>query len=243
MNLLVTEHAALMSSREIAELVEKDTSHIHRDIREMLAQLGDDPDLDHVKEEKDSRGYTYQYLLPRSLTLTLVSGYSVKLRKRIIDRLDQLEMERAGAHPVPAAMLPATQARVTLEEHMAVAALFEVPKHIAQVEAVKLTRSATGVDFSTYLLHAPAQSNIREDEVMLEPTELGERFGLSPKQMNVKLAELGLQVKFDKDWQPTARGNTLCAIHQWSRGAKSGYNLKWNYSKVSELMEEMEHLA
>ena len=80
-----------MSSREIAELTEKQHAHVIRDIRSMIEALGDDPDLDHLKKHEDSRGYTSEIDLPKGLTLTLIAGYSIKLRKRIIDRWQELE--------------------------------------------------------------------------------------------------------------------------------------------------------
>ena len=80
-----------MSSNEIATLCEKEHKNVIRDIRAMLAELGDGSDLSHVQETKDSRGYTAEISLPKDLTLTLVSGYNVKLRKRIIDRWLALE--------------------------------------------------------------------------------------------------------------------------------------------------------
>lgn len=93
MQLATMAATATMSSREIAELTGKELSHIHRDIRAMLDELGavDDPELDHVREDKDARGYTACFHLTKSLSMTLVSGYSIKLRKAIIDRWQELE--------------------------------------------------------------------------------------------------------------------------------------------------------
>lgn len=91
-----------MSSREIAELTGKDIAHVHRDIRVMLEQLEDDPELDQVREDKDARGYTTCFHLTQSLSMTLVSGYSVKLRKAIIDRWQELESVAAKPqHVIP----------------------------------------------------------------------------------------------------------------------------------------------
>lgn len=87
-----------MTSREIAELTDKEISHVHRDIRAMLEELkGHDPEVDDVREDKDQRGYTVCFHLTKGLSMTLVAGYNVKLRKAIIDRWQQLE---AGAAPV-----------------------------------------------------------------------------------------------------------------------------------------------
>lgn len=93
-----------MSSREIAELTGKRHGDVIRDTRAMLDALGDDADLRHVQEAKDGRGYTASISLPKDLTLTLVAGYNVKLRKRIIDRW--LELEDAARKPPAIPNLP-----------------------------------------------------------------------------------------------------------------------------------------
>ncbi len=80
-----------MSSSDIADLTGKLHAHVIRDIRVMLKALADDPVLDHVVEDKDSRGYTENYHLNRELTETLVTGYSVPLRLKVIRRLHELE--------------------------------------------------------------------------------------------------------------------------------------------------------
>ncbi|MFM5086974.1 Rha family transcriptional regulator [Aeromonas media] len=57
-----------MTTREIAELTGKEVKHVNRDTRTMLAALGDGPNLDHVVEHKDGRGYTTHFELDRDLT-------------------------------------------------------------------------------------------------------------------------------------------------------------------------------
>ncbi|MEZ2746330.1 phage antirepressor KilAC domain-containing protein [Halopseudomonas bauzanensis] len=85
-----------MSSREIAHLTDKQHKHVIRDIRTMLAELEEDgPILGH-HETKDARGYTAAYHLNRELTETLITGYSIPLRHRVIRRLHELEEQPAA---------------------------------------------------------------------------------------------------------------------------------------------------
>lgn len=74
-----------MSSREIADLCEKRHDHVLRDIRKMVEGLEMDcPQI--WGEYTDPTGRALSCAnLPKDLTLTLVSGYNVKLRKRIVD--------------------------------------------------------------------------------------------------------------------------------------------------------------
>lgn len=90
-----------MSSKEIAELTGKELGHIHRDIRTMLDDLAgeDDPDLEHVHFERDARAYTIAIYLPKSLSITLVAGYNVVLRNRIIRRWLDVEAKQAPDLP------------------------------------------------------------------------------------------------------------------------------------------------
>ncbi len=88
-----------MSSREIADLTGKELGHVNRDIRAMLDGLEDDPELEHVREDQDGRGYTTAFHLGRELTYTLLAGYSVVLRRRVIARWQELEAQAAPAVP------------------------------------------------------------------------------------------------------------------------------------------------
>ena len=72
-----------MSSREIAELCEKQHKHILRDIRQMLDEIGGSKfgPSDFLSEYQDSQGKCRtEYLLPKDLTVTLVTGYHADLR-------------------------------------------------------------------------------------------------------------------------------------------------------------------
>ncbi|MGL4756251.1 MAG: Rha family transcriptional regulator [Aeromonadaceae bacterium] len=88
---IINREVMTMSSIEIADFASKEHKHVIRDIRTMISQLGDDPDLDHVSEEMDARGYTKQIHLPKSLSICLVAGYDAKYRMKIIRRWEELE--------------------------------------------------------------------------------------------------------------------------------------------------------
>lgn len=109
-----------MSSREIAELTGKEHRNVLRDARAMLVQLhGEGGVLRFEQTHTDPQnGQTYPMLaLPKRETLILVSGYSVELRARIIDRWQELE---AGDWPVVPQTLPeALRLAVDLAEQSA----------------------------------------------------------------------------------------------------------------------------
>lgn len=121
--------ALTMSSREIAELTGKDLGHVNRDIRAMLDSLEDDPELEHVREDKDARGYTVAFHLGRELTYTLLAGYSTQLRRRVIARWQELEAQAAPklpdfSNPVAAARAwaDAKESELRTAEALAIAA-------------------------------------------------------------------------------------------------------------------------
>lgn len=94
--ILSTGNTLTMSSREIAELVDKQHKDVIRDIRVMQKALEEDgADLRHLCEEKDGRGYTSAFHLDKDLTETLVTGYSIPLRHKVIRRLHELERHAA----------------------------------------------------------------------------------------------------------------------------------------------------
>lgn len=121
MNLTTTGgRAATMSSREIAELTGKQHFHVKRDIERMLDELGlDASSFGCIYTDSANRQQT-EYRLNRELTETLITGYSIPLRNRVIRRLHELEAQASvGSFQVPRTRAEALRLAADLEEQNA----------------------------------------------------------------------------------------------------------------------------
>ena len=157
--------AVTMTSSEIAELTGKLHAHVIRDIRAMLEALKDDPVLDHVREDKDARGYTENFHLNRELTETLITGYSIPLRHKVIRRLHDLEEQAAR---------PMTQAEIAAANANHLVAV-ERQQREQQVALERIERRVEDLSQTVVWDHCPqnCQSLTRVKETMLK------RHGLS----------------------------------------------------------------
>ncbi len=161
-----------MSSREIAELTGKDLSHVNRDVRAMLDALQDDPELDHVREDKDSRGYTSAFHLGRELTYTLLSGYSLPLRRRVVARWQELE---AGAVPnVPRTMAQALRLAAEQAEQI-------------ELQQALLEQAAPKVEYVDRYVAANGAMGFRQVAKLLKANEHEFRSFLQDRQVMYRL--------------------------------------------------------
>lgn len=104
-----------MSSLEIAELTGKQHAHIMRDIRKLLSQ-GVTASNFGLSEYRDSTGRKLPcFELTKKGCLILASGYDAVLREKIIDRWEQLELEKRKPE-TPQTYLEALKALVSSEE-------------------------------------------------------------------------------------------------------------------------------
>lgn len=182
------QSAITMSSREIAALTGKDHKNVIRDIRAMLDALTDDgSDLSHVREDKDVRGYTAAFQLDRELTETLLTGYSIPLRRRVIARWHELESK------VQQATLP--QNYIEALEHLLAAKKSEQAAIEERDEALR-TKSLIGSRREATAM-ATAAAAKRETE------GLKARLGESVKSATVKAVENLAKAKFS--WRPLMR--------------------------------------
>jgi len=89
--LAAPSNTVTMSSREVADLTGKQHHHVVRDIKHNLAELNIDASkFGCIYLDSSNRKQT-EYLLPPDLVMTLLTGYSVPLRHRVVTRLQELE--------------------------------------------------------------------------------------------------------------------------------------------------------
>lgn len=96
--------ALTMSSREIAELTGKRHADVMRDIRAMMEALQQNADLRSVCKSstyvgENDQSYP-QYELDKDTSLTLLLGYDVVARMRVVKRWQELEAQAAPVVPV-----------------------------------------------------------------------------------------------------------------------------------------------
>lgn len=175
-----------MTSREIAELTGKQHKNVVRDIRNMVEQLSTGSDLSWLCEQAtytDAKGEErVQYLLDYDATLTLVSGYNVELRLRIIKRWRELE---AGAAPVatPVSLLEEQERRITMSERM-IALAERINDDVLIVLAADNVKNA----FAAKALPSPDQGLFQIHEV------LENELGMSPSEINKSSNSIGRKV-------------------------------------------------
>jgi len=140
--------ALSMTSLEIAELTGKRHDHVLRDTRGMLTELYGEEGVPNFGDTyiNPQNGQPYpMFRLPKSLTLTLISGYSVKLRKRIIDRWQELEMKAAiDAFNIPRTMGDALRLAADLTDK-ALALEHKVAEQTPKVEVYDRIANASGM--------------------------------------------------------------------------------------------------
>lgn len=219
-----------MSSREIAELTGKEHKNVMADVRKMLSDLG-------LSTADFSAVYKDQQLierpcfnLPKRETLILVSGYSVELRARIIDRWEELERQQAArAVTLPNFTDPAAAAIAWAAEYQAKqAAMLERDEAIrtkAQIgsrrEATAMATAAKATREAEQLRHELGFS-VRHATVMQVNAKTGQEFDYVPlrrwcKQRGIKAVSVpDKRYESVKAWPADAwrdaYGIDLCAL-------------------------------
>ena len=159
----------IMTSREIAELTDKQHQHVKRDIERMLAELREDAsNYGHIYLDTMNREQV-EYHLDRELTETLLTGYSAILRRKVIARWRELE---SGIVPT------------TLSGALRLAA--EQAERIEQ-QQVALTAAAPKIEFVDRYATARGSKSFREVCKLLGANEAQFRLFLLDQRIAYRL--------------------------------------------------------
>lgn len=163
---LINKNSSFVSitTLEIAELTGKRHDHILRDCDEQLTKivgLGGMPKFGDTYIHPQNRQTYRMYRLPKREALILVSGYSVELRAKIIDRLEYLENElkNQGQYKLPQ----------TYKE-----ALIELVNQVEKNEALQLTleKQKPLVDFANQVASASNSISVGEFAKLLNDEQI-----------------------------------------------------------------------
>lgn len=222
---LATLKNITMTSREIAELVEKQHNHVLRDIRDIIEAVKDDPNLVHqlnqgLTEHKDGRGYTSHFELNRFAAELLVTGYDIARRARVISRLQELEENQAPA--LPNFSNPAEAARAWAEQY-----------EKAEVVQQQLERAKPKIQ------HYDA---IVDRQGLLNATQVAQKVRMSAVTLNKHLDELGVYnkaVKRGRTFKQSFIDQGLGIIRQVEGGySQALFTLKGEAWVVDKLISE-----
>lgn len=112
--ILPSASGATMSSREIAELTGKQHKNVVRDIRSMLGQLDKDTlSFERIYFDAQNREQL-EFVIDRLHVECLLTGYSIPLRMKVLERLT--ELEQTNTPQLPNFSNPAEAARAWADE-------------------------------------------------------------------------------------------------------------------------------
>ena len=111
-----------MSTRVIAELCEKEHRNVKRDSEVMFQGLQLDAlNFEHIYLDSMNRQQT-EYLLDEELTMTLVTGYNIVLRNRVIKRWKELESRELSKMEILQMALESEQQKLVLQQQLEIQA-------------------------------------------------------------------------------------------------------------------------
>lgn len=110
--------------------------------------------------------------------------------------------------------------------------IFAVKRGIALSQAIDLVGNSYNLNFNSLKKLLPPAEH---ETGYLNPTQIGERLGLSAKVVNKMLAEAGLQYRDGKDWRLTNVGKAYGEEMPYTRNGHSGYQILWNESVIDVL--------
>lgn len=185
-----------MSSLEIASITGKQHAHVMRDIRSLLEHGVHESNfglmyiinkLGNGAERKDP-----YYELTKKGCLILASGYDAKLREKIIDRWEELEMEKQAKQPhEPTRKELAMMVLQAEEEKERLALENQRQQETIELQQAEIKKSAPKVEYYDKTLQSVNTQTT---------TQVAKSLGMDAQKLNRKLKEAGILYNQSGQW-------------------------------------------
>lgn len=242
---IVTNHDGklVVSSRNVADVFEKEHRRVLQDIRELLPKLS--PEFSKhgfvLTEYFDDQGKPRpEYLLTRDGFTMLVMGYTgpkaIAFKEAYIKLFNEMKakLEKQATPVVPTEPVDETARLMNRAKFLLDIAGITGNQQVLALD--KLHKNETG---KSLLALTNTQLWAPQEKQLLTPTQLGKPLGLSAIAVNQKLCALGLQVRTEAGWEATPKGLEAGAVMlDTNRKHNSGVpvrQLKWT-SAVANLL-------
>lgn len=190
----------VMTSLELAELIEKRHDNIVRDIRSEIGKLGDNSLLIFEESNYENRGKKYpMYILNKEGVQFMASTYDSVTRLKVIQHMNKLETQLREQQPkLPTTYLEALEELVVKEKML----IEQKPK----------------VDYYDKVL---------QPNNLMSTSEVAKDLGMSAIKLNKILNELGIQYKKGKTWMLYSKYEDKVPEYADYHIGEFGQNLKW----------------
>lgn len=181
-----------MSSLEIASITGKQHAHVMRDIRSLLEQGVAESNFG-LGSYTDANGQNRPcYNLTKKGCLILASGYDAKLREKIIDRWEELEMEKQAKQPhEPTRKELAMMVLQAEEEKERLALENQRQQETIELQQAEIKKSAPKVEYYDKTLQSVNTQTT---------TQVAKSLGMDAQKLNRKLKEAGILYNQSGQW-------------------------------------------
>lgn len=198
------------TSRNVAQVFDKNHADVLRDIRTLLDRCSDDFGHSNFAESSYTNAQNKnqpEYLITKDGLVMLIMGYTgesaMRFKEAYIKRFNEME----------AMLRDVGGSALTLERSLNIARMVLEPAGITgnqlTISLDNLIKAKTG---ESMLALTGTQLVAPQAKQLLTPTQLGEPLGKSAIAVNKRLEAMGLQVKTSAGWQPTDAGLAKGAV-------------------------------
>lgn len=231
------------TSRNVAEIFEKEHYNVIRDIEELLKKCSSEFGALNFEGSsyKTVQNKTQpEYLITKDGLVMLIMGYTgesaMKFKEAYIKRFNEMEQQLKEKQQEPALTVMTLDQKVSLAKIiLECAGITGNQLALALDKGVRTDTGTSLISWSGTQLEAPIQQQLAT------PTQLGRIVGTSARKVNLLLEDLGYQVKTDNGWEPTKLGlevgGTLLDVNKAHSNGTPVRQLKWPFSLTTELQQ------